>query len=608
MKLIWSGFSMILLALLVPAGCAAPGDILWQHVLGGPADEEWGYSVDITPDGGILATGSAYSEDLNITNVRGGGDLWVVRLDKDGQILWDRAYGGNQSDHGLSIKATADGGGIIVGTTGSQNGDITRSYGNGDLWVVRISPEGEMLWNQVFGGNMTDEGGDVLLTPDGGYLVIGYTLSDDGDPVGHRGKGDLWMFTLDANGSMVWQKTYGGSERDGGSSGVQTSDGGYAITGNTYSTDGDVTENKGGSDLWVLKTDLNGTLLWQRSYGGSKLDWGHAITELPGGDLIIAGVTSSADGDVSQIHGAADVWILRLNPQGDVIWEKTFGGSYGDNVWKIEPSPRGGIYVVGESASVDGDLSENHGDMDLWIAEIADDGTLLWSRTLGGSQYESGSWLALHDEDLILTGLTYSPDGDVQGYRGGGDFWLMKVNGHFNATLPITGPVPDGVSLPAPSTEIVSLVISENTSVPSHQAIPLEDNLTALVPGPDIPTSPASASEASVTANETVNVSDIIPSDQVPPSPDISEINTTSALNLSVLVIPGNSLPPGDLNNDGLYEDLNGNGKVDLQDPTIFFTNIDWIKEHQPVSAFDYNKNGGIDMGDIMVLFEEVSG
>jgi hypothetical protein len=531
--------------LLILPVSAHPGEIIWQQTLGGPA-EEWGYSLDSTADGGIISVGITHSLDASGTDEQRNGDLWVNRLDKNGNLLWDRAFGGSETDYGLSVRTISDDGFIIVGTTGSNNGNISGYYGNGDLMVLRLSSSGNPLWHKVYGGNQTDEGGDILQTPDGGFILTGYTVSDDGDVSGHHGGGDLWIVRLDSSGTIVWQKTYGGSGRDSGSSIIRTSDGGYALTGNTYSSDGDITKNQGSSDLWVLKTDDLGNLLWNKTYGGSKLDWGHSLIELSGGDLLVAGVTVSSDGDVSINKGVGDIWVLKLTPAGEKIWEKTYGGSFSDNVWNAEPSPSGGAYLVGETFSVDGDFIQSQGDSDLVIFEIDGNGTMVWNLTLGGSQYESGSWVKLlTDGNLVVSGITQSPDGDVSGYTDGGDLWIVKVNASIESEQPI-------VEIPAENVKIVMDVSA---------------NQTPSLP----PTSQPSSSAL------------------LPP-------------------LPGLSVPPQDLNGDRRYEDLNGNGALDLQDPAVFFSNYEWIVANYPSLACDFNGNGGIDFGDISALFSEVSG
>lgn len=573
---------IIISLLLIQPGSAASGDILWQQTLGGSTGEEWGYSLDSTADGGVLVTGIAYSADGNVTGAHGNGDLWVVRLGADGTPLWNRAFGGNESDYGLSVKSTADGGSIIIGTTGSNNGDISGYHGNGDLWILRLSPTGALLWQKVYGGNMTDEGGDVLQTPDGGFVLAGYTMSDDGDASGHHGGGDLWMIRLDQSGSIVWQKAFGGSRRDSGSSVIRTSDGGYAMTGNTYSIDGNVTMNHGSSDLWVIKTDDKGTLLWQKAYGGSKLDWGHSLIELPGGDLLVAGVTVSADDDVSLNHGAGDVWVLRLTSDGQKIWEKTYGGSFSDNVWKVDLSPNGGAYLTGETFSVDGDVTKNQGDADLWAAEIGANGSLIWSRTLGGQNYESGAWVKLMpDGNLVITGTTRSEEGDVKNAKGGGDLWVAKIDAHINSSADLILNVSAIPHIPENMT-------GNMTNIPSPVSLPPNlsevQNQTSIPPAVDI-----KANQTLMNGSSSVGMNKTVSTIQMP-------------------VIPGSVAIPTDSNGDGRYEDMNGNGKIDLQDPAIFFANYEWIKDHFSPGSVDFNLNGVVDFGDISALFAEASG
>ena len=603
MKQVFTGLFICGFLLLIHIVSAVPGDIIWQQTLGGQAAEEWGYSVDATSDNGIIITGIAYSEDGNISGAKGQGDLWVVRLGPDGKELWNHAYGGNGSDYGLSVKTIPDGSFIIVGTTGSTNGDVSGYHDNGDLWVIKLSSSGEPVWKHVYGGNMTDEGGDIIQTPDGGYMLVGYTMSNDGDVTGHHGGGDLWMLHLNQTGSIVWQKTYGGSKRDSGSGIIRTTDGEYAMTGNTYSSDGDVTSNHGSSDLWVMKADANGTLLWQKSYGGSKLDWGHSLVELPGGDLLVAGVTASSDGDVHLNHGAGDIWVLRLSSQGNLIWEKTYGGNFSDNVWKIESSPRGGAFLVGETFSVDDDILGNHGDADLWTSEIDGNGTLLWQRTLGGSNYDSGSWGRLmQDGNLAVVGTTRSSDGDVHGIIGNGDLWAVKISTGNVSTISAVQTTSVNVSNVSAGNDTVPLITANVT----QQPLPHQVNNTSNTAATNATSSPAILPAL---VNSSENKTLVIPPPVINQTPGNTTVHTnlTISSNATLVAIPGFVQIPGDLNHDGKYEDLNGNGKIDLQDPPILFNNFDWIKANLPNQAFDFNGNGVLDYGDITALFEEAS-
>ncbi|MDX8549446.1 hypothetical protein KHC33_01665 [Methanospirillum sp. J.3.6.1-F.2.7.3] len=409
---------------------ASPGDILKNQVLGLPNIPEWGYGLDTSPDGNTTVCGVAYPDDSVDLGELGNGDAWVIRFDSNGTILWEKLFGGNETDYALSVRNLPDGGAAVIGTTGSYNGDVSGYHGNGDLWFINLGPDGNIRWDQALGGDLIDEGSDIAVLPDGGYILCGYSMSSNGNLRRHLGGGDLWLVRLDKDGNILWQQTYGGSRRDSGTSVTITGDNAIVACGNTNSTDGMVSGNRTSSDVWIIKTDMNGTLLWEQSFGGSALDWGHSVIELASGDLMVAAVTASDDGDIVKNNGAGDIWLMRLAPDGTIIWNQTYGGSFSDNVWKLEPSPGGGAYLVGDSYSVDGHFAGNHGESDLLIGEVDGDGKLIWHRQIGGSSVDRGSWVKRTNADtLIVTGMTASSDGDVSGDHALGDLWILEVEG-----------------------------------------------------------------------------------------------------------------------------------------------------------------------------------
>jgi hypothetical protein len=350
-------------------------------------------------------------------------------------------------------------------------------------------------------------------------------MSSDGYIRRQLGGGDLWLIRLDRNGTVLWEQTYGGSRRDSGASITLTKDNTLVACGNTNSTDGMVSGNRTSSDVWVLKTDLNGTVIWERSFGGSGLEWGHSVIELASGDLMVAAVTASGDGDVGKNHGAGDVWLMRIAPDGTLVWKQAYGGSFSDNVWKLEPSPGGGAYLVGDSYSVDGHFTGNHGEADLLIAEVDGDGNLLWYRQIGGSSVDRGSWVKRTNTDtLMITGMTASSDGDISGDHSSGDLWILEVEGSTVQPVSESEPLPE-------------------VTVPAEPAI-----------GP----------------------------------------------------LGGDGPVPTDPDGDGRYEDMNGNGEMDLQDPTVFFKYFSWLQSQGYVSAFDFNENGALDLSDVQALFTEI--
>ena len=499
--------SLFICACIGVGSCESAVVSEWRY---GGSSDEWGYALIAEPDGTVVMAGLAHSEDGDVSFQHGSGDLWVVAVNADGSKLWDRSYGGSNSEYALSMKSVSSGGYILCGTTGSQDGDVSGYMGYGDGWVLRIDMNGEILWSLVAGGGDADELGDIIENKDGTFTAVGYTFSTDGDISEQRGGGDAWVVRISAAGKLMSSKTYGGSFTDTASSVLQTEDGNLVIVGTTYS-------HAGEGDVWIFSLTPEGTMIWSRTYGGSNGDWGHAICEKDG-KYYVAAVTNSQDGDVTKAYGASDIWILCLDKNGDLLFEKTYGGSYSDNPWDIKPMGDG-LIIVGETNSVDGDITHNHGPPDILALFIDTEGTLLWQECIGDEQFNSGQRVWPIDEKSAWI-LSYGRRPAEMG--GLGDYVLTKI------LLP--------------------------ESVRTNQSI----------------------AQVSV---ERASVDMVIP-------------------------LPGQDAAPQDLDGDGLYEDLNGNGRVDFLDITLFFEHLEWIAENEPISSFDYNKNGRLDIGDVQALQE----
>jgi hypothetical protein len=239
----------------------------------------------------------------------------VVKLDGSGDIQWEQALGGSGYDEGHCVRQADDGGYILTGSSGSNDGDATGNHGEGDEWVVKLDDNGDLQWQKSLGGTSDEIASNILQTADGGYIAAGTTLSNDGDVSGNQGGYDQWIVKLDGSGNIQWQKTLGGSGDDWASDLQQIADGGYVVAGTTESEDGDITDYHGGQyDAWVIRLNPGGTLLWQKTLGGSDFDSGSAIELTNDVGYIIAGSSSSTDGDVTGNHGGSDYWIVKLGP------------------------------------------------------------------------------------------------------------------------------------------------------------------------------------------------------------------------------------------------------------------------------------------------------
>lgn len=402
--------------------------IEWQKCLGGSLDE-YTYSLQQTNDGGYVIGGASSSNDGDVTGNHGNYDSWVVKLDASGNIVWQKSLGGSAREDLDEIRQTSDGGYVLAGGTRSNDGDVSGNHGNTDFWIVKLDHDGNMLWQKCYGGSGDDQARSIKETTDAGFIVAGYSWSNDGDVSGNHGNSDYWIVKLDSIGNLQWQKCYGGSGFEFYFIEVeQTPDGGYAFGARTQSDDGDVTGNHGAFDAWLVKLNSSGNVEWGKCLGGSSTDAIHYLEPLPGGGFITGGVSASSDGDATQNHGAEDCWILKLDSSGNTVWQKSLGGSSDDQLFSIEQTGDGGFIACGYSNSVDGDVTGNHGNYDSWVLKLDKHGDLQWEKAFGGSSFDDGwSVQQTTDHGFIIGGFSGSDNGDVSGNHGPADIWVVKL-------------------------------------------------------------------------------------------------------------------------------------------------------------------------------------
>ena len=254
-------------------------------------------------------------------------------------LQYQKPLGGTKSDKGYCIAALADGTYAIAGEADSWNGNMTGNHGPTDIWLAKLDSSLNVIWQKSLGGSNSEGANSILQTFDGGFILLGYTGSDDGDVSGlHINFSplfDYWVVKTDSIGNIQWQKCLGGTFWDEGYEVKQTTDSGYILIGNAKSGDGDVTNHHGYcsgcyEDFWVVKLNSSGNIQWEEAYGASNYDFGMSIAQLSDGGYIAAGFTASQDSDVIGNHGATDAWILRLDSAGVVIWKYCYGGSSDD--------------------------------------------------------------------------------------------------------------------------------------------------------------------------------------------------------------------------------------------------------------------------------------
>jgi len=365
-------------------------------------------------------------------------------------IAWQKCIGGSQLDQAKSILQIWDGSYIVAGKTFSSDGNISGYHGGGDCLLTKLNANGNIIWQKCLGGSREDEGTSIQLTSDSGFILGGWTSSNDGDVTGNHGNSnDFWLVKLSQNGDIQWQKCYGGTFQDMAYDVKPVSDKGYIIAGMSTSINGDVTGNHpdllfGGpsKDFWVVKTDSIGNLEWQRSLGAGFEEIAYAVIESNDGGFVVTGTTHSQDGgDVQGSHNVPggsflpDGWVVKLARNGNLLWQKCLGGTSDDRCNSIIQTDENSFVLTGYTFSNDGDINFTHGSGDAWVVKLDTAGNILWLNCFGGSKFEQGRYIeATSEGGFIISGRTSSSDGNVNGYHPSGnaslpdDFWVFKLS------------------------------------------------------------------------------------------------------------------------------------------------------------------------------------
>ena len=351
----------------------------WEKTFSAPNSVQ-GYSVRQTENGGYIVLGGTWT-NFSAQN----RDLFLVKTDAEGNMLWNKTYGGTGFEEARSIQVTSDGGYIAAGTI------VPERFGDWAVYLVRFDALGQMLWYKTYGGSESESGSSVQVTGDGGYIVAGNTNS-------FGVNGDIYLVKTDNDGNMLWNETYGGERRDDGSSVQVTDDGGYIVAGSTNSF------GAGGYDFYLVKTDDVGNKLWDKTYGGTGDDYALSVQDTADGGYIIAGNAGELDASSNKI------FLVKTDGSGEVSWDKIYSHEVGACLcYSVQETSDGGYIVAGSTDSGGGSM--------LYLMKVDASGNLLWEKTYGGWVNTMGMSVQVTDDCGCIVAGTL-----------GRDAYLVKVS------------------------------------------------------------------------------------------------------------------------------------------------------------------------------------
>ncbi len=415
---------LFLLLFALSTRAEAQGTLLQQRQYGGTGDEE---SVDMIQmqDGTFTVAGRSTSSNFDVPVNFGLEDIYIINVDASLDTVWTRVVGGSAEDTATDLIETDSGDIMVVGSTYSDDNHAAGSAGMQDVLLVKLSADGTLLWTKTYGGSLNDVISSITQVEDG-FLMAGYTGSPEIATDIAMDDLDAWVMKIDQEGELQWNYTIGGSKQDKFNSLVLSSNGDIMLAGQSQSSDGPITESRGYIDAWLVALDANADFLWSRNFGGLAGDVIVDVIRLQDGNFAALCETRSFDGDVVGNHGNEDFWLLKLDPQGEIIWQNTFGGSLQDSPFSLSENQAGDIIMIGSTISTDGDVSTDQDNFNIFLcAANGQTGDLLWAKAVGGSNTDFGiSVVPLEDQKLMLNGFTQSLDGDFGGKHGAHEIWL----------------------------------------------------------------------------------------------------------------------------------------------------------------------------------------
>ncbi len=363
-------------------------------------------------------------------------------------IINQKTIGGNIADYIANIKKLSDGNYMMVGYSNSdisgEKSDTNR--GQGDIWIVKVNSNLQIIWQKTIGGVLVDEASDFIECNNGSYLVFAESESPiSGDKTTDTiGLSDLWLLKLDRDGNILWQKTYGGAKYESPKNIIKLDNGNFILSSSSESdSSGTKTQDsRGGYDFWITCIDSTGNIIWDKTLGSNGSDFIYSTINFFGNSILLCGgIFSDISGEVTQpSKGYDDIWLVKLDYDGNILWNKRYGGSYSE-LYPQLTFFENNIYILAKSDSpISGDKTEIcRGYDDYWILKLNNEGEIIWDKTIGGNAPDDSQSLIITDEHQIIVGgsslsnASFDKTENRVGNNSKPDYWVIGLD--INANL-----------------------------------------------------------------------------------------------------------------------------------------------------------------------------
>ena len=392
-------------------------NILWQ--------EQWGGSLinnldmTLTKNDELIAVGYFRADDINGLVNNGSDDIVIIKFDNNGKIVWQKSIGGSKSERLYSTVALSDGTYVSSGYYGSTDIDGISNKGGKDAMIIRYDETGNIIWQKSFGGSGDEAFENIFLTKNEEIIACGYSSSTDIDGITNNGEKDALIVKYDKEGNILWKTTWAGAGKHISNKYLLTEDE-EIILFNEYYGEVDGLSFKGVNDVAIVKFDKNGNLIWQKSWGGSGEEYLYTYKVLNDGSIILVGDTDSSDIDNFSNKGKRDAFLLKYDKNGNLIWQKSWGGSNKDGFTDIDILNNNEIFVVGYTYSNDIDGLEFKGVQDGILLKYDMDGNVIWHDSFGEDGDEIFSYINVVDNGYVIGGMTNSIN--IEGFENKGEF------------------------------------------------------------------------------------------------------------------------------------------------------------------------------------------